>query len=205
MTASAPWGTVEIIIRGKRGICSLRIIDTIVENEEERHVMMVNAWREFRSMLDSCSDEPINCVAMDRPILTEGSCVEQSVVREFIDTMEGISDTGTYIRPISGKLEYWEQRMKGAIKTYNLTRVNHLYGTRFLDLYAEELEDDIDRLRRTMDVRYRKAEVVYENIMSLSEAEYKSKSHNVSDRLLKYTICMLFITAAAAVAGIFLH
>ncbi|MCL2148466.1 MAG: hypothetical protein FWH47_03910 [Methanomassiliicoccaceae archaeon] len=222
VVVSTPWGKVNIdICDDGRGMCSLCIAETEVESDMTTEVRLQKVWKEFRKMLDSCSDEICDCIAMNQPIWSDATRIEQSIADAFVSMMEEISDAGAYI-PINfvegpETPEHWAYRMGEAIKVCNIAKINHLYGVRFMEIYIDKFE--VSRrvaIKKIMDTRRLKAETIYEAVTRLSEVRFKKHSNDVSTlslntavesleatrRSLRYTRLMLVTSLVAAVAAL---
>ena len=194
---------IEIAIHNNAGICSLKITETDIEPENiiDRKKLIGSVWEDFRSMLDSCSDEPCLCTAMSLPIESDASDVEMNIAKRFIDTMEAITDTGSYIE-IGKRItpKGYRNAMSAAMHMCNISKTNELYFRRFLDicigkLKNEKIKENEIELRKLMDARFGKAEIVYEDIMRRSE----SVSKKMSEDIFRYT---LYVTLIAAVVSV---
>ena len=188
----------EIDIRDERGICSIRIIEKTTEGAE---VWANNVWKEFRSIFDSCSNEVCDCSAMDYPIESDGSGVERSIVKAFIDTAEDITDVVTYVKGAEAKTpENWEELMHRAMNMCNISKTNQIYCRSFLTMYYEKFTDE-ERTYFTdvMDARCEKAEMVYEHRMRSSELGYKKTSSDIALKSLRRNTMAIMISIASAI------
>ena len=198
---AAPIGKVLIKFRDESGICSLAVEADFAE-EQLAEILLSNVWKEFRAIMDSCSKEICDCSAMNRPVKADGSNVELSIVNAFIDAMEEMSDTATYIEERKGdqkeSLEFLAGRMEEAITKCNAAKINHLYGTRFLEIHSSKFSKDERILfKKIMNARCQKAEIVYEGMMRLSEIQFKKHSAKTTNRSLVVAAVSVFVAMAA--------
>ena len=107
----------------------------------------------------------------------------------------------------NGDPNAWARRMEGTIWMCNLAKINHLYGVRFLEIYASELEEVRASFREIMNARCQKAEIIYEGRMRASEVEFKEISNMQATESLELTrkalkISRYMLVASMAVAAV---
>jgi len=203
--ASTPDGKVEISIHDKGWICSVKA-ETKIENEVYRDVWLNYVWGKFRGMLDSCSKDICNCTAMNRLVEADARSVEHKIIQAFIDTLENITDAVVYIDSTSqagqDRPEKWEERMKNAIIISSDAKTNHIYGTRFLEIYDKKFKpEEMASLKKTLDARCQKAVMVYDSKIRLAEVDFKRCSERIARKSLdtsKRSVTYFIIAAIAA-------
>ncbi|MCL1810781.1 MAG: hypothetical protein FWG41_00955 [Methanomassiliicoccaceae archaeon] len=138
--------------------------------------------------------------------------VEKKIAQAFIDALENITDAVVYIDGTSqgrqDKPELWENRMKNAIIMCNEAKTNHIYGTRFLEIYEHKFRlEERTSLKRIMDVRCQKAEMVYESKIRLAEVDFKRCSERIARKSLstarRSVIYFVIAAIAASISAIF--
>jgi len=176
--------TIEIKIHDKKGLCSIGI------KEEEsdcgniyQKTLIASVWKDFRSERDSCSNEVCNCSAMNIPVWSSEENAKQTIANEFIHTLEWLTDTPISIpwKKKSWRRGFWQGRLLAAKNYDNIVKTNRVYLDRFLDIYGENLEN-ADNLRHTMDARFEKAEIIYND--AIFRAELESKTRDTDYKLI---------------------
>jgi hypothetical protein len=141
VTVKTSYGTMEIHIEDDRGLCSLNIEESKFTDEFDTEVWVDSVWMEFRRMLDSCSGDLCDCSAMDQVIYADERVAVKELTQRFVDTMEWASDSMTYVEldEMMTHLYWdgpdaWARRMRETVRMFSLAEINHLYGTRFLEI-----------------------------------------------------------------------
>jgi len=167
-------------------------------------------WKDFRRILDSCSTELCNCTAMDSLVrVEEGENKMEEIAKAFIYAMEFTSDGATYIRrdflhfkrlrEALIRPAVWANQVKVSTILHNNVKINHLYGKRFMELFSDRFDSQKRiSMERLMDVRYRKAEIVYEGRMAVAETKFKRSS-------MTYTLVSIFVAIVLGGAALLLH
>ena len=211
--ASVSAGTVEIVICDPNGMCLINV-ETEIDKTAFERIWLSGIWKEFREIMDSCSKELCDCSAMDRPIRTDASDAEQKMADAFIDTMEEISDSLTYVKDertgsMKLQIEILTDQMQRLIELYNRAKINHLYGTRFMEMHSAVFgEEKRASLEKLMDARCRKAEIIYEGKMRRLQVRFEKLAADNARRLLTYAVFTVIVslsTAAAAMVTIILQ
>ncbi|MCL2786297.1 MAG: hypothetical protein FWD81_03645 [Methanomassiliicoccaceae archaeon] len=198
ITASCEWGTIAIKILDERGICSITPDDNM-----EKTSLNEKLWKEFRKILDGCSDTPADCTAMRLLMTMDKGSVEETIANAFIDAMESTSDSGRHVigKNPTESLKQWKRKTELTMNLYNIPRSNYMYFRRFMQIYSKELmavKSDLDEIMKS---RYEKAVIVADHNLRSSEFGFKTRS-------LEYTkvswIIAIGVAVAAAVVAIFL-
>ena len=193
-----------IKIYDDKGICSLKIENNI-HNLNER-ILITDVWKDFRSILDSCSNDVCDCSAMDKPVRSSEKDVRTAISGAFIVAMELLTDSPIYTETKRKRWKRvkegiwrkeWEKRLVSAMRLCNVSKTNHVYFKGFLEIYGGCLED-ADRLEKIMDARYEKAKIVYEDTMRRSELGFKKLSSN-------YTLMAISVAVATLVVRFILE
>jgi len=190
--------TIEIKIHDKKGLCSIEIAGEKSDREDVyQRILIATVWEEFRSGIDSCSNDVCDCSAMDIPVWSSEKDVKQKIAEEFIRTLEWLTDTPISIKWDEKKAGWarreWKKRLLAAKKYDNITKTNRIYLERFLEIYSKDL-NDADDLRDTMDARSEKAAMIYEDAIFKAELGFRTLTTN-------YTLFAISV----AVAGLLLR
>ena len=178
--------------------------------------------------MDGCSNTVCDCTAMV-PIyldLSAGQSIFERVSETFIKTIERNTDAGNHILGIiingegSKTPEDWETLWDKSTRLHNLSKSNHLYFGRFLNIYNKEFAPGrAEELSRIMSARCEKARIIYEDNMRKSEHGFKKesaaqtnarlniaeKSLTVSKRSWYIAIAALFATVTFSLATLLIN
>ncbi|MDR0778711.1 MAG: hypothetical protein LBE48_04665 [Methanomassiliicoccaceae archaeon] len=208
-------GTVEINILDDGGVCSLCIKHAKISvNADVERVWIGEVWKEFRRILDGCSNTVADCTAMfpicvdPFPDLPSRDAPPPSIHKEiavkFIETIERDTDAGNHIiYPIINNakiktLEDWKSLWDKSKELYNRTRSNRLYFERFMEIYwVVFVPEEADNLHKMMDARYEKASIIYDDSMRKTEFGYKKVADEIGRRRF-YVACASLVLAAMA-------
>jgi len=190
---------VMIKIHDDKGICSLKIEKNVHKLNER--ILITSVWKDFRSLLDSCSNDVCDCSAMDKPVRSSEKDVKKAIAGAFITTMELLTDSPVYTETKRKKWKRvkegiwrkeWEKRLVSAMRLCNVSKTNHVYFKGFLEIYSGCLEDS-GRLEKIMDARYEKAKIVYEDTMRRSELGFKKLSSNYTLMAISVAVATLAV------------
>ncbi|MCL2317875.1 MAG: hypothetical protein FWC44_02305 [Methanomassiliicoccaceae archaeon] len=202
------YGTVVIEALDKDGLCSIEITERKKDDAMATEVWVSKVWKEFRKIMDGCSNTLCDCTAMV-PIYLEESektSVHEKIAETFIDALEQLSDGGNYILEpeISGpspkNLIIWSGMAERSMKFSNIAKSNILYFDRFMDMYKDEFgKKAAKEYRKIMNSMGENARMIYESNMRKSEYGFKTQSASNRNNLMALSAIALGVIALCVV------
>jgi len=168
---------IEIKIHDEGGLCSIGIVGERSDHENTDQVALIaSVWKYFRSNLDSCSEGVCDCTAMNAPVWSSKECVERDIAEIFLRTLEWRTDSPISLRWKGFRLK-WRKSWREVERYNGVTKTNSLYMGRFLEIYSARLTGFECELKKTMDARSDKAEIIYD--FSAFEADLNFKTFRI--------------------------
>jgi hypothetical protein len=208
-------GTVEIKILDEGGLCSLCIKHAKMRmNATAERIWLGEVWKEFRRIMDGCSNTACDCTSMSPIFIGQSSgdgapygkpSIHKEMAEKFIETIERDTDVGNHIiNPLIDNnkrktLEDWKNLWDRSKELYNRIESNRLYFERFVEIYwVMFVPEEADNLRKIMAARYEKARIIYDDTMRMAEFGYKKVADEIGRRRF-YVACASLVLAVLAI------